>query len=625
MSIAVNWKISTDLSTLICYTRSLSTNERKIFNFRCLDIIIIDTSEALETLSDVYSTSQVTHLSSTFYKVICERELTESARPDMVRSLYVVPVSIYSMLHATNMSYNQVFDDQGMAILPSILPSSKEGKMGKMNIISPRKTIVWDLEVIIPQHEGFPTSKVDPVIMASFCSSDYEKKVHIYTTINKKYIANIEDISVTIFDTELQLCEALLEKICEHDLDIEYNGKQFDWPYLINRLLLLRSSKLLQLGSVDGSVVDIGNFLGQVFVMTFNGPSDHVDMLPFMRAAYGYFSNHKLDTVTTNLLNQGKTGFSISTIRHITNRLASNPEPTQELIELVSSLVKYSAKDAEITQNLWNNVKPVYEYLVEKTNISYSQVGTGEEAMAILLMNNPELLREATKSVKRIPSPYMTPGRYTNVNMFTTANLFTESMLQSEDALTKKYGAMLQDHFMHTWIVNLIFQHPQLKPKPIKVDQAIGFSPGYIYLHNDISGTPLNTYPSFVVISTGSWIIKNKSFSYHGLSGATRHPFKAVRTSIEKYILEGKKDTSIGGIDDVIMTAKVTSLNLDKYRAFLNESQVSALHNSDTPWIKIEYVHLVGKKQKKVSQLTSADIIDTAYYKAQILKILNKF
>lgn len=637
--IAVNWKISSDSQTLICYARSITEEKRIVLNFPCLDTIIIDIpqsagtpEENIATLSEVYSTSHVKHLSTSFYKVTCAKEFIKSIKSDTVRSLYIVPTTVYAVLNAAGLSYDQCFDNDGKAV--DTPPNSRAEAF--------RKTIVWDLEVMIPRHAGFPSSQMDPIIMTSFCSSDDEKKVGIYTTIDKKYLVNkLPGIDLTIFATELQLCEATLERLCEHDLDISYNGIHFDWPYLINRLLILKSPKIHSLGDVKNVVVDSGR--GLDYVISFDGPSNHIDMLPFARAAYSQFNDHKLNTVTTNLLGIGKTGFSISKIRDITEQTQRNAEPTQELKDLVTTLVEYSAKDAEITQSLWNTVKSTYEYIVSQTNIPFSQVGSGEEVTAILLKINPELLNDSVKAGKRIPSSYMTKGFYKNLNMYSITNLLTQAMINSDDETTKKYGMLLNKSFPHIWIVSELFEHPRLKPKQIpEIDGTIGFSAGYVYITNKSLGIPLVIYTTFIVISTGSWIIKNAGdsrFSYHGISAVTRHPFKAVTRAVEKYVnetIEGRSPTDLslfvselGAMDitDITMSSKVTSLNINKYDALINETQKGALLRSETPSITIEYIQVLEngiRTLKRLNQITQDVVVDAAYYASEILKILKK-
>lgn len=634
--IAVNWKISKNGEQLLCIARNLKNVEERItLIFPCLQILIIDIAQSVGSpeectsiLSDVYSTSHVKHISTTFYKIICEKKLARSVQHNCVRQLYSVPITVYSVLHAAGLSFNQVFDQDGKAI-------------DYEPILSPRKIIIWDLEVMIPQSGGFPTSNNDPIIMASFATSDEGKKISIYTTIAREYVdEKMEEINLTFFETELQLCEALLDKLCSHDLDIGYNTNHFDWPYLINRLMMLNTRKFDDYGKVE--TINIDTDRGLDYVVGFNCDCDHIDMLPFTKVAYGELDNHKLDTVTRSILGIGKTGFSISKIKEITNSVFNKALPTDELKALVKTLIDYSAKDAEITLDLWDVIEKTYDHIVTETNIKYSEVGTGIEVDSIFLKMNPELLIDLKRTGNRIHAPYMNKGFYKDINMYSISPLMVKGMLDSEDELTNKYGLLLERTFPHPWIISRVFDHSKLLPKQIpEIDGVIGFSGGYVYVTNQAYGSPILVYPVFIAVSTGSWIIKNSDneFVYHGLNEATRHPFKAVTKAIEKYInecLDNKPPTDLSlfvsqlealSLIDITSSIKITRLNIDKYSSLIDEKQKEALETCKTKWINVDYLQVIENNisiMKRVDQITDKMTFDLNYYAMKILRILKK-
>lgn len=154
------------------------------------------------------------------------------------------------------------------------------------------------------------------------------------------------------FDSEKDLLNAFFQTI---RLDrptciVDYNGLTFDMPYIRTR------AKRLGVSMEDLSMIrDLNLLTENVMVKTsiqtetledVNLPGvPHIDLIYYYRAMLPHLPNHRLETVSSRIIGQGKTGMSIAEFYKALE--TQNPD-------LLRDAAEYSLRDSIALVELWN-------------------------------------------------------------------------------------------------------------------------------------------------------------------------------------------------------------------------------------------------------------------------------
>lgn len=200
---------------------------------------------------------------------------------------------------------------------------------------------------------GFPDPQIDPIVAFSWRSSvDPEPGVIINLD---KYEPGNYDVETTTNEKEL------LERIIEivHSIDPHYivfhNGSNFDVPYLNDRFAKYDLS-IDSIGrtNIKSKIVQhrYESFIGTESALTWKINGTHIlDTLPFYRAIWPSWENHKLGTLTQKEIGETKIDFDMPFYLEALNELPEQRTPDQ--VDIIMQSIEYSKQDANVLYKWW--------------------------------------------------------------------------------------------------------------------------------------------------------------------------------------------------------------------------------------------------------------------------------
>lgn len=520
-----------------------------------------------------------------------------------------IPMTISTALQ----SLNRKFYDQ---IEPNGAFSSK--RAGGTNF----HTIFWDLEVEIPFHGGFPSPEINPITIITFIRPNYEREVQIWTILPNV----IENYSGgKFFEKEDVMLWTFYNMLLESDVDVTFNGKQFDWNYLLTRL------------NIKDDVYDKSEWvpsLGkkihykELVIQTL----DHLDLYPVARYIYPEFTRHNLDTIAHNILGKGKTGLEIEEMRILTSAELNRTTTSEQKLRL-SLLRNYALRDTQILVDLYMHFAPMLTYLAFLSGYNIGNIAQDNIFRGIMGYINPLIAYNDLNGT--MPKEFLVSGIHKDVFVVSSGGLLLQGLISSDDEVTRTVGFAVSSIVQYTWIMKNIYQLEGLKPKNNEYTNIVGFKDGLAYFTQiPQEVTPVKKWSLFIVIGASSWIgvdVKEdiKEYTYKGMSYLCKHPFPAVRICVETYITSAldsqgayKKSTAVTvtplNKENMGILKKVTNENIELYRYLLTPSQTAALEERTSPYVPIITYYTRDKGILSLDP-TEANI---PTYRAELTKIM---
>lgn len=176
---------------------------------------------------------------------------------------------------------------------------------------------------------------------------------------------DVEGIEVFRYNSEADLLVAFCNLIVYLDPDIvlTYNGNNFDWPYIIDRLSIN--------GIISTEIPEMGRLVGmksKVYTKTWKSSGAGLniityplmsgrlvkDLLPLIKRGDTKLIKYSLDYVAKEYLGYGKIDISIEELFRAYKVYHSNPcKENLEGMELMTNVVKYCDKDAWLCIELY--------------------------------------------------------------------------------------------------------------------------------------------------------------------------------------------------------------------------------------------------------------------------------
>jgi hypothetical protein len=606
---SVKWSVHN--SSFTCSVRK--DDKQKIITFpknKCillnLPLSFGDEKDCITSLKDIFSTSQVDNLGTTFYKVIYPDNI-EIPKDDTVKDIKVLDSTVSTLLFNNGLQYHQQFDDDNK-------PSDE---------LTPEDFIprvcFWNLEFIC---DGKPNPQINPVYFVA-THNNIDDKITIHTFLSNNFIADMssENIEIISYKSECTMLEALVKEIFKYDLDVGYETSNLHWPYLIERLKVLNSKIFDHFKVVDERRIESDTL-------------DHVDMSTFFKVAYPQFSNYTLDYVSRYLLKKSQPAIDRQDCLKFFNIIEK--APSFQALKLIDNIINTVKLSAMTIKELWNISGPCYSYLVNQTDIPYSLVGSGAEIEAFILRTHPQLLLGLQASIEsRLPMPYLDRTiSQQNVNIYSLGSFMIQGLKDSEDELGRKFASLLENISSYVWIIKAIFLHPQIETASIlNYQNLIGVTKDLVFMTGAMEDEALEAFDYFLPITTGSWIgknISNDTYTYHGISPQTRHSFPHAKKVIEGYIdqmiekrgIPADKFVSKFGsfiLRDLYITTTITQYNLLEYRDILTEEQMQSIMRGNQ--VKLSYLRCT--EDKIVNELEyKGQKPDLVYYSNELYKLI---
>lgn len=599
---AIKWTI--DKTTISCTVRK--GDQRKLISFPLSTIALVDMpsslgaqDECIDLLSNTFATSNVTCVNANTYRVIYDGKPPDCV-PSTFRNIKILKPSIANLLSIHQLHYHSVFDDSGHPIELTDNPNS---------VYTPR-TCFWSIHTI-PEKENYaPIPELNPIVAVAF-GTNYSPDIEVFTTLDPELIAQT---NATHFTNELQMLEHLFTRIMSCDINVGFDLHQYEFPFLIKRLKHLKPEIFTALGCEIKTKEYQSEFGAHLYQFLENYVCDHVDLLQFVRVAYPYLVTHTLSEFS----------------QHLLDRKAVEVEFRSSVTKALNA-VSYNC---QILKDLWNLVFQCFSYIVDKTGVAYSEVGTKTEVEAFLFRFKPELLLGPQGPTPyRLHDSYMDRGLYNNVGVYSLCPIMVDGLKDSSDRLTQEIGNQLVE-YPFLWLVSHLFQHPKLHPnKILEHGGVVGMSSSVVFTTVKLSYPQLSSYKQFAAVATGSWIGKNDStFTHFGLSKACTHPcmlFKREVESIFDSYFSGVKITNIreyistiaaNEMELFVRSVRVTTSNAEKYLKLLSREDIRALSEHFVPHIKINYV--MTFRGPELASTATLDIVDKGAYSAELYRIL---
>lgn len=200
---------------------------------------------------------------------------------------------------------------------------------------------------------GFPDPDVDPIVAFSWRSSVNPEPGVIINL--DKYGPGEYNIETT--SDEKDLLNRIIEII--HEIDPHYivfhNGSNFDVPYLNDRFAKYDLS-IDRLGrtNIKSKVVRhrYQSFIGMETALTWKINGTHIlDTLPFYRAIWPSWENHKLGTLTKKEIGETKVDFDMEFYLKALNKEPGKRTPEEN--DIVYQSIEYSKQDANVLYKWW--------------------------------------------------------------------------------------------------------------------------------------------------------------------------------------------------------------------------------------------------------------------------------
>lgn len=297
--------------------------------------------------------------------------------------------------------------------------------------IDVNKTLMfWDIEtrISVPGRFTDASDSHDEIFMISLLIVvDEEVTEIIITTLTSYYQP---DVIIITAPSEKELLREffMLWSNYRPDHSIYYNGDIYDLPYVHERALLYNLT-IPSLSKVKSYPLDIDVYSYTVPVginervrwRIFG--TEFIDLLSYFRRRYPFLPNHRLSTVSSWLLSDGKDDMHIDDIMAVAENGTSNQGHT------IQDVIHYSLMDVRCLYEIWCE-NHVDDYL---TTLANNMLLTRED---ILRQPYWQMLKIDNPGTDNFRPPHIrqpSQGRYTDVIIRDYSELYRQVLLQSQN------------------------------------------------------------------------------------------------------------------------------------------------------------------------------------------------
>lgn len=361
------------------------------------------------------------------------------------------------------------------------------------------------------------------------------------------------DYKVVVYDSETELLRAFFSILNQFrpKTFVDYNGKTYDLPYIINRASLLKVdippfSQIRNLKPIL-RYTPIETSFNRESVQSLLMPGTvHIDLLYYYRHYYPLLPNHRLDTVSEMITGKGKTGLDIPTFYRALE---------QEDKVLLVKAAEYSLRDTIALYELWE--KGIGEQIF--TTAAHLSVnpdeftGSPKDTMVqkALYSADPGLFVPGYKTVDTkgyvVPAK---PGIYSDVHIYDYVPALLEILYQQGGVhkelairLERAPFDMIVSAFFYPGVftetmaaaLNSIVDILEKSASIVKVDKGLLYSKGVI----NVRWLRLRGKKQVVIYPTATTHVDlelSGEITYHGRSAISKPAFPALKMYCESFI-----------------------------------------------------------------------------------------
>jgi hypothetical protein len=512
------------------------------------------------------------------------------------------------------------------------------------------KELFFDIETEVTTGE-FPIPSKEGITCISYCINDAD--VEVLTVLPAQQLfekySNVELSklpNIILCQNQMELINNFILILLKCDRYISYNGSNFDIPFIIGVIERLDPHYWTKLSTYDGRFINIGEH----YVETPVGPQikkfisipgiEHVDVINAFRRYYPIFMNHKLDTVAKELIDEGKSGFTMRKYFTLIEEYKKGKPLSPNGLELMKGALEYSGVDTEI-------LKKIYYYVSEEQLIAINDCGlniqswsTTNEMIGLITKINPTLLFSSITNETKLN---LEIGFHCDVKifLFTTIALECIRIPEIKNALNNiKNKIILNTIFSSLYLYSNIFDYNLYisevnkfidNSKLLENCKNIGNYGLFIYLTNikdQFKQFYVYSYDVIIIPTKASYLrlneidSENYNFNKNGLSTLSKplpkkldlvlcqqimkiyNKIKNNKTSdlvlsvedidIEKLLFPKNEQIFI---DDFTFVSKVRSDNAMKYEKLLTQSELIYLQNGGA-FVEIYYLYIADSNNK---------------------------
>jgi hypothetical protein len=516
--------------------------------------------------------------------------------------------------------------------------------------ITPR-LFFWDIETFASRKDEFPNANEmgDFIFMISIITTD-RSGLNSYVIVKgsitedliqrrlaEKYGGNIPFILIRT-DTERELLDRffILYQTHRPDRQVYYNGDMFDMPYLLDRLSI-NGMDIPQMSKVLGlplrpSKQKILTPFGMVDASTINIPgTEIVDLLYFYRRFYPHFRNHKLDTISTSFIGEGKTDLSIDEMMDAIR--TDDPEKQVRVVD-------YSFIDSLRMQQLWEQTKveSKMEKVCNRLGISINNLlhHRYEQIIDHAMYNIDEGARlNMGASEKPTYLQVGAKGIYHNVYVYDYTELYRQLMLRSSQSTVKSLAkrlkgappslimtAFFSGYVDRSRLLQVLLEEInrfKLTNTIIAIDATTIRTIGKIdFMYLKL----VNVFRCYISLGKASYItLEEDKIEMNGMAKLCRPAFALAYDIMNQYVnlvhtntldkFEYPNMESLP-LDKFVMVEKIE--HIQQYDPSSLKFELSRQYGGDVlTWVRVKYV-MTMRGPRILSLLTSEDQIDYNYY-----------
>ena len=523
-----------------------------------------------------------------------------------------------------------------------------------------QRLFFWDIETFASKYGEFPNSSnpEDVIFMISIItvSGQGEHNGYVIASGDVKHELVKGDAENMVLIRARDEREVLLQFFAIYntfkpDCQIYYNGDMFDMPYLLNRMSIhgLAIPKISKILSLTPRITQhqYPTPFGREMERTVKLPGTEIhDLLHYYRRFYPHLRNHRLDTVASGLIGEGKTDLTIDEMMDAVR--TNDPEK-------LSQVVEYSYVDSFRMFQLWNH---------EDGNQLLSVQGRIESVCNNLGVSANTLLRDSFGSIinlaaynidagaalaggtKGTPSHLKeaVKGIYRNVYIYDYSELYRMLLVQSDQHLASTLGERLEgappqlilEAFYCKYVdrTELLPMLQRVLDSVIGTQMVIAIEPTIIRTIGPLTVDwlkMLDNNPYYVSVAKASYIILNGDGDVEksGLSKLCRPKFELASDIIEEYLTLAYSN-NLGNfrppnletlpMSKFILTEKigdVINLSPDSIKYKLAAQYGSTI----TTWVSVKYL-MTERGPVLLSSLETSDSINYTYYQLELAKYI---
>lgn len=509
--------------------------------------------------------------------------------------------------------------------------------------------LFWDIEVYSDGQFPDPKNPLHPIIFISVVIDNGINDPEIYlfyqgTIGNQVNITKVSNMNVNYmyYDNEKGLIVSFINLLSTFKADFiyGYNDLSFDYEYLYHRCIL-HNIEITNIGKeLDSKWLeyDLPTPFGKEFKHRPHIPGTNlIDMLYYVRKWYPSLHNHKLDTISSLILNYGKTGLKIDDMMRYYREQDQNG---------MQEVAKYSIQDAVLlrdlrkTLNMRENIEKYcnsisdtyYESLIASPFTSINKFMSTNDFY--YLFTGSRNIDVDTKS--KLDNDQV----YTNINIYDPSNIYKHIINTITNIVNVDYlpPAIISTLFYSSY-TNVYKGIGYLK-KMLKSQNIMEISKNKIITKDNINMLDLVIkYKKYLQFSSTNYIIMFEDSEI--LKNGQSKNIKANIPYLDYYI-----DQLINNIFDInsdipmVMTnytieklavdiriKNKNNYNNEKNVRYILSSQYEKIHEPVETWVTVKAYKIRNDPGYilKESYNPNLDIIDLKYYSDMLKKIYQQY